>query len=101
MQRLRSYLESECRASNAGVVRGYCELLEEAGDEFDEELFDEFMTFTNDLDASRGERLCDAAPELFELIAASGIKWSHEHRHHHPTDHAARVTSDSGVERRA
>jgi MoaA/NifB/PqqE/SkfB family radical SAM enzyme/2-polyprenyl-3-methyl-5-hydroxy-6-metoxy-1,4-benzoquinol methylase len=99
VQRLRSYLESECREGNAGVVRGYCELLEEPGDEFDEELFREFMTFTNDLDASRGERLADAAPELFELIAASGIEWSEEHRHHPPTDEVARITSNPSSER--
>ena len=84
VRRLRSYLESECRECNADIVRGYCELLEEQGDEFDEELFSEFMTFTNDLDASRAERLSDAAPELFELIAEAGIEWSGEHRHHPP-----------------
>ncbi len=45
--------------------------------------------FTNDLDASRAERLSDAAPELFELIAEAGIEWSGEHRHHPPLSGSA------------
>jgi hypothetical protein len=81
VERLRAYLDAECREINASVVRGYCESLEEPGDEFDEELFQEFMTFTNDLDASRGECIADAAPELFEMISDAGIEWSGEHLH--------------------
>ena len=79
--RLRGYLEAECRPANVAVVRGYCEVLEEAGGDFDAGLFEEFMTFTNDLDASRGESLCEAAPELVALVRAAGVEWSDGRRH--------------------
>ncbi len=80
-QRLRGYLAAECKPFNAPVVRGYCEALEEAPDDFDAELFGEFMTFTNDLDASRGENLREAAPELTALVRGAGVAWSPAHRH--------------------
>ena len=79
--RLREFLVTECSAKNANVVRGYCEILEAAPDEFDASLFEEFMTFTNDLDASRGESLAEAAPELAARIADAGIPWSPARRH--------------------
>jgi SAM-dependent methyltransferase/MoaA/NifB/PqqE/SkfB family radical SAM enzyme len=79
--RLRGYLDAECRPENFAVVRGYCEAIEEAGDSFDAGLFGEFMTFTNDLDAARGEKFCEAAPELAALIRAAGVEWSDERRH--------------------
>lgn len=79
--RLRAYLDTECQPGNIAVVRSYCEVLEEAGDDFDAELFGEFMTFTNDLDASRGESLREAAPELTALIRAAGVEWSETRRH--------------------
>jgi sulfatase maturation enzyme AslB (radical SAM superfamily) len=80
-ERLRRYQQDECRQENVAVVTAYIEALEEVGEEFDEELFEEFMTFTNDLDASRGQNLGTVAPELVELISAAGVKWSHRRRH--------------------
>jgi SAM-dependent methyltransferase len=80
-RRLHGYLIAECRPHNAPVVRGYCEALEEAGDEFDSGLFGEYMAFTNDLDASRGESLREAAPELTALVKAAGVAWSDARRH--------------------
>jgi MoaA/NifB/PqqE/SkfB family radical SAM enzyme/SAM-dependent methyltransferase len=80
-ERLRQYLDAECKPINQAIVRGYCEILEAAGDSFDAGLFDEFMTFTNDLDADRGESLRDVAPELVALVRAAGIDWSDERRH--------------------
>ena len=88
VERLDAYLASECREVNANVVRGYSELLSEPGDAFDEELFAEFMTFTNDLDASRGERLADVAPELIAMLGEAGITWSDAHVHHVPVNGA-------------
>ena len=79
--RLRGYLDAGCKPINRGVVQGYCETLEGAGDAFDPVLFGEFVTFTNDLDAARGESLCDAAPELIALVRAAGVEWSHDRRH--------------------
>jgi MoaA/NifB/PqqE/SkfB family radical SAM enzyme/SAM-dependent methyltransferase len=80
-RRLRAYLDSECKPVNRGVVRAYCEVLEEPGDAFDPDLFREFATFTNDLDADRGQRLRDAAPDLLALIRAAGVEWPHDRRH--------------------
>lgn len=79
--RLRHYLDAECKPEYVAVVHSYCEILEAAGDEFDADLFREFMTFTNDLDADRGESLSEVAPELAALIRAAGIEWSDERRH--------------------
>jgi MoaA/NifB/PqqE/SkfB family radical SAM enzyme/SAM-dependent methyltransferase len=83
-ERLRRYLEAECNPANVSVVRGYCEVLEEAGDSFDAGLFNEFMAFTNDLDSDRGENLHEGAPELVALVRAAGIEWSEERRHTAP-----------------
>lgn len=80
-RRLRAYLDTECKPANLAVVRAYCEVLEEPGDGFDAGLFGEFMTFTNDLDAGRGESLREAAPELVALVRAAGVEWSDARRH--------------------
>jgi SAM-dependent methyltransferase len=79
-RRLRAYLDVECRPENHPVVRNWVDVLESDG-AFDPALFREFMVFTNDLDASRRERLADAEPELFALLRASGIGWTDERRH--------------------
>jgi MoaA/NifB/PqqE/SkfB family radical SAM enzyme/SAM-dependent methyltransferase len=79
-RRLREYLDTECKPVNRGVVRAYCEILEEPGDAFDPELFREFATFTNDLDAARGESLRDAAPELLALLRVAGVEWPSDRR---------------------
>jgi MoaA/NifB/PqqE/SkfB family radical SAM enzyme len=83
-ERLRAYQQDECRPANIAVVDAYIEALEEVGDEFDDTLFAEFMTFTNDLDVSRGQSLGEVAPELLALIHAAGVRWSQEHRHAAP-----------------
>ncbi|HEX3464166.1 MAG TPA: twitch domain-containing radical SAM protein [Candidatus Elarobacter sp.] len=80
-RRLRHYLEHECKAENVEVVRAFCHALEPSNDAFDPERFEEFMKFTNDLDATRGESLRDAAPELWSLLRASGVEWSNARRH--------------------
>ena len=89
--RLRGYLDAGCKPCNRGVVQGYCEILEGAGDAFDPVLFGEFMTFTNDLDAARGESLRDAAPELIALLRAAGVEWAHGRRHVPADAVAARI----------
>lgn len=79
-ERLRAYVDEECRPENRSVVQGWAGLLE-TEDELDPELFREFMLFTNDLDASRGQSLADVDPELFTLLRASGVRWTYERRH--------------------
>ena len=80
-RRLRGYLDTACKPVNRGVVRAYCEVLEEPGETFDAELFREFAAFTNDLDADRGQRLRDVAPDLVALIGVAGVAWPDDHRH--------------------
>lgn|GEM_PF-4204506 len=80
-RRLRDYLDAGCKPVNRAVVQAYCEVLDGAGDAFDRDLFHEFMTFTNDLDAARGESLRETAPELVALVRAAGVEWSHDRRH--------------------
>ncbi len=76
IDRMQAYLAGECRAENVEVVKSYLYELGLAGDEFDRVLFEEFMTFTNDLDGDRGERIGGAAPELVALVEEAGFVWS-------------------------
>ncbi len=78
---LREYLGLECRGENVTVVRGYCDLLEADGDSFERELFEDYMTFTNDLDASRGQSIAVAAHELVAALENAGVPWSTARRH--------------------
>jgi MoaA/NifB/PqqE/SkfB family radical SAM enzyme/SAM-dependent methyltransferase len=73
--RLRAYLESDCPPGSRAVVRAYLEMLDAEHDTFEPKLFDEFMTFTNEMDAHRKESLRAAAPELAGLVRAAGIHW--------------------------
>jgi len=50
-------------------------LLAEAADH-DPRLLEDFMTFTNDLDASRNELFERVNPDLVHLIEAAGVPWS-------------------------
>jgi hypothetical protein len=42
----------------------------------DPKLLDEFMLFTNDLDASRGQNFASVNSELLGFIEASGVCWN-------------------------
>ncbi|HWW62216.1 MAG TPA: twitch domain-containing radical SAM protein, partial [Thermoanaerobaculia bacterium] len=78
--RLRAYLD-EGVTRNQAIALSWAALLEDGADDFDPELFREFMAFTNDLDASRRESLADAEPELMALLRASGVRWTADRRH--------------------
>jgi SAM-dependent methyltransferase/MoaA/NifB/PqqE/SkfB family radical SAM enzyme len=93
-RRLRNYLDHECKPENVSVVRAYCHALEPSNDAFDADRFQEFMEFTNDLDASRGERFREAAPELWTLLRAAGVDWSDAHRHVPPSSDASVIASE-------
>ena len=88
-RRLRDYLDRECKPENVDVVRAFCHALEPSNDDFHPDRFAEFMEFTNDLDAARGESLRDAAPELWALLRANGVEWSNARRH---VPHAAETS---------
>lgn len=48
---------------------------------WDDKKLREFMIFTNDLDASRGQSFAAALPELKAIIEAAGYPWISERRH--------------------
>jgi len=85
IDRLSAYLAHECRPENVESVKSYLHELRLVGDEFDRALFEEFMTFTNDLDRDRGERIGAAAPELVALVEEAGFDWSDATRYARPS----------------
>lgn len=80
-ERLRGYLESECREENAGTVRGMIRFLETVPDRSSPEVLREFMLFTNDLDEGRAQSFRRSHRELLGLIESSGSAWTEETRY--------------------
>jgi MoaA/NifB/PqqE/SkfB family radical SAM enzyme len=81
VERLRHYVESDCRPPQRDMIQGIIGHLEQAGEEFDEELMREFMVFTNDLDVSRKQRFGETHEELLGLIRQAGMEWSSDTRY--------------------
>jgi hypothetical protein len=81
--RLRAYADDGCLPARRGFVLSLATGLESYGLDFDPLAFRDFMRFTNDLDASRGERFGLACAETFELIQADGLVWVHDTVHAH------------------
>jgi MoaA/NifB/PqqE/SkfB family radical SAM enzyme len=79
--RLRAYAERDCLDKHREMVRALALGLEALEGHWDQSLFHEFMVFTNDLDASRGQSVRTSLPELWELIAGLGIEWTTQTRH--------------------
>jgi sulfatase maturation enzyme AslB (radical SAM superfamily) len=73
-ERLEAYLRS-CPPRNAQPVEGVLAHLRTVPAPDQPRLLEELMTFTNDLDASRGQRIHDATPELLGLLEAAGFPW--------------------------
>ena len=80
-RRLRDYAENECREYYRDQVLSLAKRLETVQGDYDEAALRQFMLFTNDLDASRGQVFREALPELHELIQASDFVWSNEMRY--------------------
>jgi MoaA/NifB/PqqE/SkfB family radical SAM enzyme len=80
-ERLRRYAENDCRPNNQAFVLGLGTGLEAAGETFDIDLLREFMLFTNDLDASRGQSFRETHAELVGLIEEAGFEWTAETRY--------------------
>lgn len=77
-RRLRAYA-SASRGRNKDSFADVVAALESAAGE-DPKLIEEFMVFTNDMDASRGQDMAAAIPALRELILASGFEWTPRRR---------------------
>jgi hypothetical protein len=80
-ERLRSYLEQDCRPHHREMLRCFVAELEAPGDSFDVKLMRDFMMFTNDLDVSRAQSCRDIHGELLEIIADTGFVCTNETLH--------------------
>lgn len=78
--RLRTYAASCRTAATREPIEGLANHLDTVAGATAETLR-EFMLFTNDLDASRGQSFADTFPELAEIIAGAGVRWTTESRH--------------------
>jgi len=79
--RLRDYAEADCPPQRRALVLSFATQIE-AGDEAgDPDRLRDFMLFTNDLDASRGQSIHRNDAELVELLEQAGFPWLHETLH--------------------
>ena len=62
------------------TLLGLADLLESNDKPADPKLLDEFMVFTNDLDASRDQDFGSIDGELRDFIEASGVRWNKQTR---------------------
>jgi MoaA/NifB/PqqE/SkfB family radical SAM enzyme len=73
--RLLRYCESECRIEDKSSRLSLVQHLSDLTSPADPIKIREFMIFTNDLDATRGQSFRRAHPELVELLAEDGFEW--------------------------
>jgi len=93
--RLRDYAVDDCRPEHRGLVLSFAAQIEEAGTEDgNPNRLRDFMLFTNDLDATRGQSIHRTDPELVALLEQAGYPWINEHLHTQP-DAAVRETHPS------
>lgn len=77
-RRLRDYAigrPAGCRPQMLALAEAW-----ESAPDADPALLREFMVFTNDLDASRGQSFAASLPELAEMLRVSGVPWTDERR---------------------
>jgi MoaA/NifB/PqqE/SkfB family radical SAM enzyme len=78
-ERLEAYL-AVCPERHRAAVTNVARSLGGPEDRQQASLLSTFMTFTNDLDASRKQSLAAAIPELVEALAAAGFAWKNTRR---------------------
>jgi MoaA/NifB/PqqE/SkfB family radical SAM enzyme len=78
-ERLESYL-AECPERHRHGAAALARSLAGPDHPQQKRLLSTFMTFTNDLDASRRQSVAGAIPELVEAIAAAGFRWNDSRR---------------------
>jgi molybdenum cofactor biosynthesis enzyme MoaA len=79
-QRIRAYA-TDCRLDHRPRVESLATFLEHTDTTVEPNALRDFMLFTNDLDASRGQSFSDTHEELVALFEDAGIFWSCELRH--------------------
>jgi len=80
-KRLAEYVDRDCRPQHVAVIRGLIGQFNQTNDALDARLVRDFMRFTNDLDATRRQRVHDVNPELVSFLEAAGFPWSFETLH--------------------
>jgi len=73
-EKMRRYAEG-CRADISETLVRVAAAIEAYDAPFEDGLLRDFMLFTNDLDASRGQDVRVVNQELYDEIEASGVKW--------------------------
>ncbi len=89
-ERLRAYAE-RCLPARRQLINGLATAVAPTTDGFDRRLMHDFMLFTNDLDATRGQSFENTHAELLELIADTGFRWTDETLHAKSIDRAMSV----------
>jgi hypothetical protein len=79
--RLREYAEVDCRPHQRALVLSFAAQIETGDAAGNPDLLRDFMLFTNDLDASRGQSIHRTDPELVELLEKEGFPWVHDTLH--------------------
>jgi hypothetical protein len=92
--RLTEYAETDCRPERRALVLSFAAQFEAGEEAGDPDLLRDFMLYTNDLDASRGQSIHRTDPELVALLEQAGYPWIDEHLHTQP-DAAVRETHPS------
>ena len=80
-KRLAAYADQDCRPNHLGMIQGLIAQLNQTKDALDAGLVRDFMRFTNDLDATRRQRIHDLNVELVNFFEAAGFHWSFETVH--------------------
>jgi hypothetical protein len=79
--RLTEYAETDCRPERRALVLSFAAQFEAGEEAGDPDLLRDFMLYTNDLDASRGQSIHRTDPELVELLEQAGYPWLHDTLH--------------------
>ena len=74
-ERLRDYGERDCLPQHRDMVLGLANQTAPGVEHCDPALLRQFMMFTNDLDASRGQSIKHADPELTAALERAGFPW--------------------------
>ena len=76
--RLFEYCDTECPTEKKETRLSLPRYLDELTSSPDPALIYEFMRFSNDLDATRGQDFRTVHPEIVRLLAEDGFDWSDE-----------------------
>lgn len=83
-ERLRHYLDRDCRDLHRDKVQSLARYLESLPDVPSPQKVREFMLFTNDLDISRGQKFAQVHKDLYQAFEESGFPWIEETRYARP-----------------